>query len=152
MPSIRHPKKRGEWVELLFMACAASLGFTVSKPWGDSARFDFIVTWRHTSNRIQVKSTQLFARGAYIAVITPYRRDRRGRYIPRPYTRADIDFFAIYVIPKDTWYIIPRAALPPSRTNLFLNPSAPGNRYFAFKEAWPLLKKPRRTLRHRTPA
>jgi len=152
MPSIRHPKKRGERAELQFMLRAASHSLTVSKPWGDSARFDFIVTWRHTSNRIQVKSTIQFARGAYIAVITPYHRDKHGRLTPRPYTRAQIDFFAIYLVPEDTWYIIPRDQLPRSRTNLSLNPSAPGSRYFPFKEAWPLLKKSRRTLTPRTPA
>ena len=32
-------KQQGEWVELQFMARAAAHGFTVTKPWGDSARF-----------------------------------------------------------------------------------------------------------------
>ena len=31
-------KKRGEWVEMQFMARAAQHGLTVSRPWGDSAR------------------------------------------------------------------------------------------------------------------
>lgn len=29
-------KKRGEWVELLFMTVAAGLGFNVAKPWGET--------------------------------------------------------------------------------------------------------------------
>src|SRR5438552_12970322 len=53
----RHPKRRGEWVELQFMARAAAHGLTVSKPWGDSARYDFIVEQRGRFRRVQVKST-----------------------------------------------------------------------------------------------
>ena len=40
---IKQPKRRGEWVELRFMAAAAENGFHVTKPWGDSAQYDFIV-------------------------------------------------------------------------------------------------------------
>lgn len=40
---LRAPKRRGEWVELQFMARAHAHGLIVSKPWGDSARYDFIV-------------------------------------------------------------------------------------------------------------
>ena len=38
-----NPKNRGEWAEMRFMARAAEQGFRVSKPWGDSARYDFAV-------------------------------------------------------------------------------------------------------------
>jgi len=33
----------GELAELAFMSKAASLGFGVAKPYGDSGRFDFIL-------------------------------------------------------------------------------------------------------------
>jgi hypothetical protein len=36
-------KRRGEWVELIFMMRAAELEFNVSKPWGDSSRYDVSV-------------------------------------------------------------------------------------------------------------
>ena len=42
-PPLHAPKRRGEWVELQFMARAHAHGLIVSKPWGDSARYDFIV-------------------------------------------------------------------------------------------------------------
>jgi len=35
---IKQPKRRGEWVELRFMAAAAENGLHVTKPWGDSAQ------------------------------------------------------------------------------------------------------------------
>ena len=49
-------KQRGEWVELLFMTEAAQRGFNVSKPWGDSARYDISVEANGRFLRVQVKS------------------------------------------------------------------------------------------------
>ena len=40
---IKHPKLRGEWAELRFMRCAAEHGLCVTKPWGETARYDFAV-------------------------------------------------------------------------------------------------------------
>jgi hypothetical protein len=37
-------KRQGELAELAFMSKAASLGFGVAKPYGDSERFDFILS------------------------------------------------------------------------------------------------------------
>src|SRR5947209_12011271 len=50
-------KQRGEWVEMLFMARAAREGLQVSKPYGESASYDFIVESGSLCSRIQVKST-----------------------------------------------------------------------------------------------
>ena len=54
---IKNHKKRGEWAELRFMARAAEHGFHVTKPWGDSARYDFAIDHRGRFLRVQVKST-----------------------------------------------------------------------------------------------
>jgi hypothetical protein len=40
---IKNHKMRREWAELRFMARAAEFGLIVTKPWGDSARYDFAV-------------------------------------------------------------------------------------------------------------
>jgi PD-(D/E)XK endonuclease len=37
------PKRRGEVAEAAFLHKAASLGFSISKPWGESDRYDFIL-------------------------------------------------------------------------------------------------------------
>ena len=37
---LKTPKERGEWAELYFMMMAAGLGMKVSKPFGDSGRYD----------------------------------------------------------------------------------------------------------------
>src|SRR5438876_2244079 len=61
MPSqprfIKDHKQRGEWAELRFMARAAEHGLSVSKPWGDSQRYDVTVEHNGRFLRVQVKST-----------------------------------------------------------------------------------------------
>jgi len=42
-PNFKNFKQRGEWVEMLFMARASREGLQVSKPYGESAAYDFIV-------------------------------------------------------------------------------------------------------------
>ena len=54
---IKQHKQRGEWAEARFMASASEHGFNVSKPWGDTSRYDFAIELKGRFLRIQVKST-----------------------------------------------------------------------------------------------
>jgi len=141
---IKHPKRRGEWVELQFMARAAAHGLTVSKPWGDSARYDFAVEHAGHFSRVQVKSTSYFSttrRGrssAYLCNIvsrsgSPYDHSRT-------YDARQIDFFALFIVPEEIWYIIPVADLRDAHWALQLNPYDRRNKYFPYLEAWHLLR------------
>jgi hypothetical protein len=58
-------KRRGELSELAFVFKAASLGFHVSNPYGDSERYDFILDAGHRLWRIQIKSTTTLMCGLY---------------------------------------------------------------------------------------
>jgi hypothetical protein len=58
----------------------------------------------------------------------------------RKYSAKDVDFFAIFVVPDEAWYIIPIVQLRRARTTFYLNPRNPKNRYFRYLEAWHLLK------------
>src|SRR3954469_25392315 len=50
------PKRKGEFIEAIFLAKCIALGFNVCKPWGDSARFDFMLEREgHRPLRIQLK-------------------------------------------------------------------------------------------------
>jgi hypothetical protein len=128
---IRHAKARGEWAEMRFMTRAAELGLRVSKPWGDNAPYDFAVDHRGHFLRVQVKCTCKKRLQSYVCSVS----NRRG-----PYTSAQIDFVAAYIIPADTWYILPLAALHRS-FDVWLNPNRKNSRYAEFKEAWHLLKR-----------
>ena len=131
------PKRRGEWVELQFMARATGKGFTVSKPWGDSARYDFAVEYGGRFHRVQVKSTSRCRPGdprAYMCSVVRRYADGKGK----PYGKNEIDFFALFLIPEEVWYIVPAACA--TRHHLHLKPSATRNRWFKYLEAWDLLR------------
>ncbi len=59
---IKNPKQRGEWAEMCFMARAAAHGLCVTKPYGDSAHYDFAIEHQGHFLRVQVKSTKRTAR------------------------------------------------------------------------------------------
>ena len=130
----RQPKRRGELAELRFLLRAAEAGFTVSKPYGDSARFDFIVGDRFPA-RVQVRSTRIFNNSkAYVCRLT------HGNPAQH-YRRTDFDFFAIYVVPCDAWYIVPVRAFKPRQlyASLYPHNHNSSGRMERFREAWHLL-------------
>jgi hypothetical protein len=60
----------------------------------------------------------------------------RGR---RGYARGTVDFFAIYIIPTDDWYILPYEVVGNRDANLFFRPGVKGQKYGEYWEAWSLL-------------
>ena len=129
--NIRLPKARGEWAELRFMTRATALDLRVTKPWGDSAPYDLATDYRGRFRRVQVKCT-LFHRGnSYKCHL-----DSNGL----PYRPDQIDFIAAYVIPTDTWYIIPIKAIP-NQPEILLSPHRKNSKHDKYKEAWHLLRR-----------
>ena len=124
-------KQRGEWVELLFMTCAARRGFNVSKPWGDSARYDVCLEHNGRFLRVQIKSTDRWAGSAYSCTLYAFHQ--------RAYTTNQIDYFAIYIVPDDIWYIFPVSKLL-GQTAVILTPHRKGHKHERYKEAWDLLR------------
>jgi PD-(D/E)XK endonuclease len=127
---IRHPKRRGEWAEMCFMMRAAELGLEVSKPWGDTARYDFIVERARYTARVQVKSTMCRYHTGYACQV---RDCHGGAYMGDPF-----DFVAAYLILEDIWYIIP-AKMVRGKSSVGLYPRLKWSIYEPFREAWHLL-------------
>jgi PD-(D/E)XK endonuclease len=134
---MRSPKERGEWAEMRFLARAAEEGFRVSKPWGDSARYDFAVEREGRFLRIQVKSTVSRLKNGYRCWLQPSNGTENPRKL---YTAEQVDFFAAYVIPEDVWYILPAEVAVQMRGWAWLFPGSPGHKYERYKEAWELLR------------
>jgi PD-(D/E)XK endonuclease len=140
---LKHCKERGEWAELYFMMMAAGLGMKVSKPFGDSGRYDVGVESHIRQNRIyenqgrvlrvQVKSTIYKRRGDCYSlnVMGPQRK----KYQP-----GTVDFFAILLIPIDDWYIIPFDVIGRKNTSLHFTPASKRQKYGPYREAWHLLQ------------
>jgi hypothetical protein len=98
-PRRRPPKLIGEWVECEFQAAATHHGLVVSKPYGDSAPFDFVLGGSQPLHRVQVRGTSHLTNGrCYVCRIT-------HGYPPLRYSADEIDFMAIFVIPYRAWYI-----------------------------------------------
>jgi len=134
---IQHPKKRGEWVELQFLARATAHELTVSKPWGDTTPYDYIVEHKGTFHRVQVKSSMALIRNDYACSCHPPTRPTQA------YTGDEIDFIAIFIIPMDVWYIIPVNVIERRKWGIAINPQRKRSKYFRYMEAWPLLREPR---------
>jgi len=136
--SIKQHKQRGEWAELRFMARASEHGLSISKPWGDSCRYDVIVGHAGKFLRVQVKST-----------VCRKRNSDAYHVNGRAYTREQIDFLAIYIIPKNLWYIFPADVISEFTRNVIMSPHMKVSKHGAYIEAWHLLRGEEKVLRAR---
>jgi len=135
MCASRGTKKRGELAELAFVYKAASLGFAVARPYGDSDRYDFIVHSGQHFWRVQVKSSSAMQYGAYLVNA---QRNSNGRAIP--YSAAEIDFLVAHIVPEDAWFVIPvRAFTPRKSVRVYPRGDARSGRYEKYREAWCLM-------------
>jgi hypothetical protein len=127
-------KSRGEAAEAAFLAKAASLGFGVAKPWGDSERYDLIIDSGHNFWRVQVKSTQRYDNFRYQVKTSGWKT---------PYTSREIDFLIAYIIPEDVWYIVPIAAVVAHQHLRFYPHNGRRAQLEKYREAWCQMACPR---------
>jgi hypothetical protein len=129
--------QRGELGEAAFLHKAIDLGLTVAKPWG-ACRYDFMVDGGRHLWRVQVKTTAYMKDGIYPVGVC-HRPHRKAR----AYTESEIDFAAVYIIPEETWYILPVREVA-EHTSLFFRPKGYARRdpYAHYREAWHLLRQP----------
>ncbi len=141
-------KERGEWVELMFMA-AASHGYRVLKPWGDSLEYDVAIEHGGALVRVQVKSSSVRNGTGYFCQF------RRNWLVEEPYSLDELDLFASYVVPVKTWYLIPAIVIlkPTLKTGITVYPVTPLKedryKYEQYRDAWGLLGKTRSELTSR---
>lgn len=139
------PKLLGERAECAFLNEAIQRGFTVSKPFGDSAPYDFIVQANPFARRnrlwkVQVKSSAYANNrgGFFLRTVHLHGSVSRG-FLPH-----EADFFAAYIVPLNVWYIIPvRVVEGRKHLRLF-----PGGRkrckgWECYREAWAALRAAR---------
>ncbi len=151
----KNPKRTGELSEAAFVLKAQSLGFLVSKPWGDSEKYDFIVDSSVDSGgdsgsrlwRVQLKSTEVVhARGYEVQPIYSVYSSVYGRG-KAAYTAEEIDALVVHIRPRDAWYVLPVKAFAPAK-NLRFYPDIECKcaRWENYREAWHLLRaEPRQT-------
>jgi len=130
--------KEGERGELAFLCKATSLGFALSLPYGHMQRYDFVVDCGRNLWRVQVKTTEHMLNGLYLVGV-----HHRANRMAHPYTASEIDFVAVYILPEQTWYILPVREVTEHRSLLF-RPHGYTRRdpYAHYREAWHLLRQP----------
>jgi hypothetical protein len=130
--------KEGEQAELAFLSKASSLGFALSLPYGHMQRYDFIVDSGKNIWRVQVKTTKHMLNGLYLVGVH-HRANRRAH----AYTASEIHFVAVFILPEQTWYILPVREVTEHRSLLF-RPKGYHRRdpYARYREAWHLLREP----------
>jgi hypothetical protein len=132
------PKRRGEIAEAAFLHKAASLGFSVSKPWGESDRYDFIVDCGGRCWRVQIKSAHTRAKTGH-----GYTFHACGNLPGQPYTPRDIDFFVAYVVPEDVWYVLPIEVFTTIRSvKVFPASTRLRSRFEKYRNAWDYFRVP----------
>jgi hypothetical protein len=141
-PTSRGAKRTGERSEAAFLYQASQRCFGISKPWGDSERYDFILDNRPKPEvrlfRMQVKGTEAFYKGAYETQAV-----HLVGGVLTPYTKCDIDFIAVHIIPLKIWYIIPvEVCTPQPLLRFYPGREAKGTRLEQYREAWHLLDPP----------
>lgn len=113
------------------MTHAAERGFSVAKPWGDSARYDVSIEHNGRFLRVQVKCTDRWTGSAYSCLLHAAHQ--------HAYTAAQIDYFAIYIVPDDIWYFFPAKKLI-GQTAVALAPHKKDHKNEHHREAWYLLE------------
>jgi hypothetical protein len=88
--------------------------------------------------RVQVKAAAHLRKGLYAVNVCR----NQGKKL-RPYTTAEVDFVAVYIIPERTWYIVPVREVVDRRMLMF-RPKGSDRRdlYGHYCEAWHLLREP----------
>ena len=127
-------KKQGELSELRFYLRAHELDYVVSKPFGDNAKYDFVVDGGTELFKVQVKSVSVKD--------TTRRTDKYrinatyGAKTKKRYSTDECDILSAYVIPEDVWYLIPVSEITGVSVNLY--PHKDAGSYEGFREAWGL--------------
>lgn len=137
-------KDQGELAELKFYYEAFNRGITVSKPFGDNQKYDFITDNNGRLKRVQVKSVSTKTktstkRKKYRPLIA------HGRNTKKLYTKNQVDLICIFIIPEDVFYLVPIEKVNVIRLTLYPNGNfnkkhhRGAGKYEEFKEAWNLL-------------
>jgi len=123
-------KELGEFAEAEFLRTVLKMGMAVTKPWGESQGYDFIVDAAGKLTRVQVKAA--------------FRRGKQGGYSLRTYrssmecyTAKEIDALAGYVAPEEAWYLFPVRVVGRVRSlKLFPGSKKKRSKFERWREAW----------------
>jgi hypothetical protein len=122
--------------EMQFACECAKRGWITLSPHNDIAPYDFVVDTGERLIKVQVKGTSVQEKKRKTFRLTTSRKDGKGNKVM--YKEEDFDFYALYVEPKNTWYIVPINELKSKETRVI--PEDTEHWMFPYEEAWELLE------------
>lgn len=125
----------GEIGEAEFVSRAMRMGLKVARPLSSREGYDYIVDNGRRCSRVQVKATETRSSKTSYHINAGKGQDQKTAY-----GWGEIDFFVIIILPEDTWFILPWAALQ-GRVGLSIPSVRRGNfgAYEEHYERWDLL-------------
>jgi len=116
----RNTKVIGDLSELEAALALARSGYIVSKPLGDSHRYDLVIDDGERLSRVQVKTGRL--RGGSIRFNCYSSHSHRGGSASRSY-HGEVDFIAVYCPQTGKAYLTPEAELVNTQMHLRVDPT-----------------------------
>ena len=103
------------------------------KPYGDSASHDVGIENGGRLLRVQIKSTTCMRGRSFLCRLVG---STQVAYEP-----GVLDFYAVYLVPVDLWYILPFGAMRNASASILLTPAKEGHKHEEYLEAWHLLRE-----------
>jgi hypothetical protein len=116
----RNTKAIGDRSELEAAVALARAGYIVSKPLGDSYRYDLIIDDGERLARVQVKTGRLHAGAVKFNCSSSH--SHRGGSASRAY-RGEIEFLAVYCPETGETYLVPEADLGNTKMHIRIKPT-----------------------------
>jgi len=126
-------QKQGTLGEIIFLKEAVKRDLKVSKPFSHHNKYDFIIDDDENLYRVQIKSCRMEGKGNGYRVRICNGNGSYGK--KSAYGKNEIDFFGIYLVPVETWFIIPRKATANNKS-VYLLPNDKSSKYGKYQENW----------------
>ena len=126
-------KQKGEWAEVCFAAEVLRRGWRISRPYGDSCRYDCIVDVGGHLSRVQIKAVAARSNARF----RPYNVSLiHHKYYYLLYSPRDVDVMAVLILPQAMWYIVPLTAVKGRRHISFAGNKEITGGLEKYREAW----------------
>ena len=130
-------KKLGDIAESIFITRCLMNNISISTPFGDNEKFDFITEHCGNIKRVQVKCTDTRINTGLGFYKVCGSRGNNSKY---KYKSEDIDVLAAFIFPEQVWYIIPITENIGATLRLMPNIDKSKGKYEKFKNKFILLK------------
>jgi hypothetical protein len=126
LTTVEHPKDIGDKTTLAVVLALRSMGFVVSEPFGENARYDLVVDDGDKLARVQCKTGRLRLGAVRFATCSSHGHHRNPADCRRTYA-GQIDLFAVYCPETSRVYLVPVDDVP-NQSAAALRVDAPRNR------------------------